>query len=289
MNKTPATQHRWMRTMFATVLIANGLSYLWLFSGASFDFRIWGFHFAAVWIVPALIPVISLLTLYRQTLLSELKRIGSLVQWLAAIILTCCIVASMFVALSVMNASALDPSRAWNALAFSTLVDLPITTLWLSFCVGAYVVTWIVYPGIVLRESRHAHSIAMAAMPIAGLAVPFLVVFQQTSELFVSAFILLILSIHHFIGKLWRSCSLYATLFAFTTLASAILLVAGCKNELLNRLFFGSDVPAIAGLLDPRTPESSIVFFISSAVALLASLLLRRRHSTTNDTLASEQ
>lgn len=272
----------WIR-MLGVLLTMNVAQYVWLYHDAPLTFYVWGFPIIVGLLLPSIGIIFLLRRDHKEFFLSEFRKLGLIRSWIVALI-----VPVLTFALSIFLASRVESrtipwTKQWNALAVSTLFDLPVLYVWLL-------------PSLLSHE-------LLARFPIRARARTRRSIYFRSSVFSAALWILLhstvlAYSIQHMgvipsllVCILWIATGTFlywqqawgSTYSAsFSLLLTALLFALSFGNSLVlpNKILFGSDVTELKGLLEiSSTGSLSIVIAttIFSIFSLIVFTLFKRQ------------
>ncbi len=239
-----------IQVLIPTIIVSNILQYLWLFKNIELHFYLWGFPLVAPVILPACIPFFVLVRKCRNGLKYELKRFGAIRFWIAGIIFPIIAVIVIVMSNLLLYSEAIDFNQQWNALALSTMFDLPVTFVWfLPLLISIEIASRLFIrscDGFDNWSGAFLASLSWVLMN-AGLIFYFGIKTHPSSTY---AFIILAFTIGLFLFRMQSKGSIYSASLSLLITVFALVLVFGSNTPQINQLLFGSDIHSVAGLFE---------------------------------------
>ena len=278
-NNQPHAQRggaRFLTQILGLLLTTNAAQYLWLYHDTPLTFYVWGFPI----IVGLLLPSIGIFFLLRRDdnefLKSEFRKLGSVRSWIVALIVPVFTFAlSIFLATRVESRT-IPWTKQWNALAASTLFDLPVLYVWLlpSLLSHELLARFFIRNRARTQSSFSFHS-SLFSTALWILLHSTLLAYSIQHIGMIPSLLICILWIATGIFLYWQQAwgSMYSASFALLLTALLFALSFGNSLVLPNKILFGSDVTELKGLFEVSS-TGSLSIIIATTIFSIFSLIV---------------
>lgn len=272
------TRSTWWSVIALNIVLSIVFQYFWLYKNFEWSFYLWGFPILPSVIISALISGIILLRNSTDFFLSEVKHIGSIWLWIAALFFPLIALAlAAFIGLK-MNGLDFEVTRQWNALAASTLFDLPVVFVWLLPMLLLIELTWRFWFRI-NGDGRNGNSWRRAIASSAAWLLMNIILLNACIEAYgiriTFAFALYLFSSGCFLFRMQSKSSIYTSSLSLLLLLFLTILIFGNDIQLPNHILFGQHVASVEGILSGDENAAFMTLISASALFILFAFLLR--------------
>ena len=168
----------------------------------------------------------------------------------------------------------IETTRGWNALALSTLIDMPVLFIWtlpVLLCIG---ISWRMFLRVSSASVNFLSSILSSVLWLISSSIFFIAIFRSESFINTVAIGCYFFAIGIFLFWLQQRGSIVISALAMMIIFLCSMLLFGCENMLLNRVFFGSDIKTVEGLFSRDGHPFTVTVFSGAAAFLILSFPL---------------